>query len=119
MPANVENTEQAEPELSGAVAAQPQSADSRRAARLDAKLAHMRGNPKADWKIGDIESVCARHGLNFSNPTRGSHYKVSSPKLQGNLPIPARRPIKTIYIKKFVALVDAHVACDREGQSDE
>jgi hypothetical protein len=69
----------------------------------------MRENPLADWKIGDIEKVCKQLKINFRPPSHGSHYKISSDLLEGALPVPARRPIKPIYIRKFVSLVDAHL----------
>jgi len=41
-------------------------------------LEQMRHNPYANWNIGDVEKVCAEHGVTCA-PLRGgeSHYKVS------------------------------------------
>lgn len=72
-------------------------------------LEKMRQNPKGDWKIPDLEKVCSDIGLTISPPSNGSHYKVSSGRLDGILSIPARRPIKAFYIKSFVSLCDKHV----------
>ena len=72
-------------------------------------LEEMRANPKANWKIEDIEKPCRHFGLDCTAPTRGSHYKVSSKRLGGLLTVPYNRPIKPIYIKRFVALMDAHL----------
>jgi len=47
-------------------------------------------------------------------PRRGSHYKVRSPKGGTVLTIPARRPIKPVYIRALVALADA-LRDDRNG----
>jgi hypothetical protein len=69
----------------------------------------MRKNFNDDWKIANIEKVCKDIGLTCSPPSRGSHYKISSPKLDGILPIPARRPVKAPYIRLFVGLCDAHI----------
>jgi hypothetical protein len=64
----------------------------------------MARNPRDDWTISDIERVCRENGLTF-NPPRGggSHYKVLG---AGHiLTIPARRPIKPVYIKTLVGLI--------------
>ena len=71
-------------------------------------LARMRRNPAADWTIRDIETVCAEHGVRCSPPTGGgSHYKVSHPSQHEILTIPARRPVKPVYIRKLARLIEA------------
>jgi hypothetical protein len=79
----------------------------------------MRARPKADWGISDIETVCSQIGLTFSAPTRGSHYKVSSPRLDGILVIPHNRPIKMPYIRSFLGLAEAHLQACAMEQADE
>ncbi len=69
-------------------------------------LERMRGNPRDDWKIEDIGKVCNGIGATLTPPTRGSHYKVSHPEIEEILTIPARSPIKQIYIRKFVDIID-------------
>jgi hypothetical protein len=74
-----------------------------RASRL---LDEMANNPRGDWTINDIQRVCRDNGLTCVPPTGGgSHFKVSSPNIDEILTIPARRPIKPIYIKLFVGFV--------------
>jgi hypothetical protein len=72
----------------------------------------MRANPQADWTIGDIERLCRAAGLTITAPRRGSHYKVRDPQSGTTLTIPARRPIRAVYIRALVALVDRF----REGK---
>jgi hypothetical protein len=73
------------------------------------KLEEMRANPKADWTINDVETLCGQIGLTLKPPRGGgSHYKALSDKLDGMLMIPARRPIKPVYIRNLVSLADAH-----------
>ncbi len=68
----------------------------------------MRSNPRADWTIGDVEAVCRESGLHCAAARGGgSHYKVSHPSQAMILTIPYKRPIKTIYIRKLIALIDA------------
>jgi hypothetical protein len=65
-------------------------------------LARMRANPRSDWTIGDVETVCQTYGLRCTPPSGGSHYTVRAPGMAIILTIPARRPIKPIYIRNFV-----------------
>jgi hypothetical protein len=79
-------------------------------------LDEMRETPQKNWQIRHIERVCNQIGLNCISPKRGSHYTVSSDVLEGALTIPARRPIKPIYIKNFVNLADAHIVSSLKGR---
>ena len=66
----------------------------------------MRSNPKADWQIGDVEKACLEVGLTCIKPKGGSHYKVGAASGGKRYTIPARRPIKPIYIIKLVEFLD-------------
>lgn len=55
--------------------------------KADKTLDKMRNNPR-DWQIADLEVIAGRSVLAI-------------------LTIPANRPVKSIYIKKFVSLIDA------------
>jgi hypothetical protein len=65
----------------------------------------MRRNPAGDWTIEDVRTVCRQHGVNCTAPKRGAHYKVSHAGQAEILTIPARRPIKPIYIRALVAFL--------------
>jgi hypothetical protein len=69
-------------------------------------IERMRANPKADWQIGDVEKACREAGVACMKPAGGSHYKVGNPKGGRRFTIPARRPIKAIYIIKLVQFLD-------------
>jgi hypothetical protein len=72
------------------------------------RLGRMRANPAGNWTIRDVEAVCREHGVRCMEPTAGgSHYKVSHPFQRDILTIPARRPLKAVYIRKLVRLIDA------------
>ena len=62
----------------------------------------MRDNPRGDWTIRDVETVCRRAGASVVAPKGGSHFKVSHPERDHVLSIPARRPIKHTYIRQLV-----------------
>jgi hypothetical protein len=74
--------------------------------RGDDLLERMRANPRGDWTIADVERLCRRHGLRCTAPTRGDHCKVRAPGIETVLTIPARRPIKPVYVRALAALVD-------------
>jgi hypothetical protein len=66
----------------------------------------MARNPKDDWTVSDIQTVCQDNDLTCEPPSEvGSHWKVSSPYLDEILTIPARRPIKPVYVDAFVGFV--------------
>ena len=69
-------------------------------------LDQMAQNPRGDWDINDIQRVCRENDLTCEPPRGGgSHYKVSSEYIDEILTIPARRPIKPVYIRAFVGFV--------------
>ena len=70
------------------------------------RLADMRRNPRDGWQIEDIRVVCKEFEIELKAPSSGSHYKVTHPARQEILTIPAKRPVKPVYIKQFVAFVD-------------
>jgi len=60
------------------------------------------------WRIEDLQCVAAEHLLEWRTPGRGgSHVVFSAPGVREIVSVPAKRPIKPVYIKQFVALVDA------------
>ena len=66
-------------------------------------LAQMKANP-LDWRIESLKTVAEAYGLVYRQPG-GSH--VIFRHTNGTmLSVPSRRPIKPIYVKKFVLLVE-------------
>ena len=73
-------------------------------------LDRMRRNPAADWQISDVEAVRREHGLLF-RPGKGmSHCHAKHPSAREILTIPARRPIKPVYIRKLVRYIETYGA---------
>jgi hypothetical protein len=64
----------------------------------------MRANPR-DWRIEDLEAVARSVGMNVRKGG-GSHVYFTHAAAGGALSVPARRPIKPIYVQRFVALVE-------------
>lgn len=57
-----------------------------------------------DWRLEDLQTVAREHGIDWRHGS-GSHC-VFLRKDGRILPVPARRPIKPVYIWKFVAFVE-------------
>ncbi len=67
-------------------------------------LDKMRNNPR-DWRIEQLEMLAKHYGVNVRK-SGGSHVVFDHPRWVMLLCVPAHRPIKPVYIKKFVALID-------------
>ena len=72
--------------------------------RAAKSLEAMRANPR-DWRIEDIEAVARAFGCNVRK-SGGSHVYLTHEGTAVALSVPARRPIKPVYVKAFVALID-------------
>ena len=69
------------------------------------RLAAMRRNPKADWTQKDV--IAAAEGLGcVVTHHGGSHMQIAHSARPEILTVPARRPIKPIYIKRLIAFAD-------------
>lgn len=72
--------------------------------KADKNLEKMRHNPK-DWQIADLEVIAYRFGITVRKG-KGSHVTFTHPGWTEILTVPAHRPVKPIYVKKFVSLID-------------
>ena len=69
-------------------------------------LEGMRRNPAGDWTIQDVQTLCKGLGWQCLPPTGGvSHFKIAVPGSETILTIPAKRPIKPVYIRKLMECV--------------
>ncbi len=77
-------------------------------------LERMRANPRDDWRIDDVRTVCRAFELAYRKPGGGSsHATISHPSQSQILTVVARRPVKPIYIIKLVSFIDSVL----EGES--
>jgi hypothetical protein len=75
---------------------------------MSKRLELMRRNPRADWTMEDVKSVCREHGILCEASRAGSsHYKVTHPAMAAILTVPFKRPIKPVYIRRLVQFIDA------------
>jgi predicted RNA binding protein YcfA (HicA-like mRNA interferase family) len=63
----------------------------------------MKSNPR-DWRIETLMVVADAHGIVYRQPG-GSHVTFRHPN-GAKLTVPAHRPIKPVYVKKFVRLIE-------------
>lgn len=67
----------------------------------------MRRN-QVGWRLEDLMRVAEISSVEWRRPGRGgSHVIFSASGVREIVSVPAKRPIKPIYIKHFLALVDA------------
>ena len=75
--------------------------------KADKLLAQMRRNPAGDWTIQDIRKLCDRLGWQCLPPSGGgSHWKIVVLGSEAILTIPARRPIKPVYVRKLLEFME-------------
>lgn len=67
-------------------------------------LQKMRHNPR-DWRIEDIKAIAKRYEIDYRQP--GSSHVTFRFSNGEKLTIPAHKPVKPIYIQKFIILLDA------------
>ncbi|MDD2770536.1 MAG: type II toxin-antitoxin system HicA family toxin [Methylococcus sp.] len=67
-------------------------------------LAKTRNNPK-DWRIDDLLAEASHYGIEVRNDG-GSHHVFSHKCAPQPLSVPAHRPIKPIYVRQFIELID-------------
>ena len=66
-------------------------------------LASMR-RTQLDWKISDFQTVARQNGIDWRH--QKSSHCVFTREDGRTLSVPAHRPIKPIYVQKFVELID-------------
>ena len=70
--------------------------------KADKILEKMQNNPR-DWRIESLKTVAKAYDIEWRQ--RGTSHVVFIRNDGQTLPVPAHRPIKPIYIKKFVDFV--------------
>lgn len=70
----------------------------------DKKLARMRQNPVADWHIDDMKAIARAKDIAWRQPG-SSHVTFRRPD-GAKLTVPARKPIKPVYVRLFVEFAE-------------
>lgn len=71
--------------------------------KIDKILEKMKNNPH-DWRIESIKTVAKAYNIEWRQ--NGTSHVVFIRNDGKTLPIPAHRPIKPIYIKKFINFLE-------------
>ena len=66
--------------------------------RLDKLLADMRNNPRGDWRIEQLKALAHRQ--------YGTSHVTFRPPDGSKLTVPAHRPAKPAYIRRFLSMLD-------------
>ena len=72
-------------------------------ARAEKLLDKMRRNPR-DWRIERLQAIAEAYGVAWVHEG-GSHCTFRTSKGE-KLTVPAKRPIKPVYIRQFIDLID-------------
>jgi len=67
-------------------------------------LAAMRHNPH-DWRMEQLLTVARQFDVEVRNDG-GSHHVFAHVQVPGIVTVPARRPVKPVYVRQFVALIE-------------
>jgi hypothetical protein len=73
-------------------------------AGADKTLARMRANPR-DWRIEDLKTVARRYDVTWRQPGT-THVTFRAPS-GAKVTVPARKPIKPVYVRQFLALIES------------
>ncbi len=73
--------------------------------KADKTLDQMRANPR-DWRIEDLEVAAKRLGLTVRKPS-GSHVIFQKSGCSLEVSVPAHKPIKPVYVRCLIDLIDA------------
>jgi predicted RNA binding protein YcfA (HicA-like mRNA interferase family) len=73
--------------------------------QMEKLLDRMRKNPR-DWRIEDLERLARWLGMKIRKKGGGSHviFQHDSSVIEASIPV--HRPIKPVYVKKFLQLVE-------------
>ena len=66
-------------------------------------LGRMRNNPTG-WRIEDLKAVADRFKIEYRQP--GTSHVTFRHISGAKLTVPARKPIKPVYVRKFLELID-------------
>ena len=73
--------------------------------KRDKLLNRMQNNPKGDWKIDNLKSIADYYGIEYAD--NGSSHIVFRSPYGEHLTVPAKRPIKPIYIRLFLDFIES------------
>lgn len=80
----------------------------------DKTLQKMRRN-QTGWRIDELQAIANENGVGWRKPGHGgSHVIFSATGVREIVSVPAMRPIKPVYIRQFLALIDNAVEVNQD-----
>jgi hypothetical protein len=79
-------------------------------------LSAMRHNPRGDWRIEDLIFLADRFDIPWRRP--GTSHVTFAPDGLPGVTVPAHKPIKPVYVRQFVAMLDTVREAADEGHGD-
>ena len=67
----------------------------------------MKRKPANGWTIEDAIKLCRGFGVRCMSPAGGAHYVIGHPSIDGLLTVPAKAPLKPLYVLLLVELLEA------------
>jgi len=78
----------------------------------------MRKN-QTGWSIDELQAVANENGVGWRTPGHGgSHVIFSAPGVREIVSVPAKRPIKPVYVRQFLAPIDNAVEVNQDDQKN-
>ncbi len=68
-------------------------------------LQRMKSNPKADWTSANVKTLCNAFDLTLRQS--GTSHAVLTNNKGEHLTVPMHKPIKPLYIKRLIELIEA------------
>jgi len=65
----------------------------------------MKNNP-VGWRIENLQALADHYGITYSRPKNGSSHLTFRASENIKLTVPAKRPIKPVYIKLFARMIE-------------
>lgn len=81
--------------------------------KAEKTLQKMKANPR-DWRIGSLEAIAGHYGFN-TRKSGGSHVVFGHDESDIVVTVPAHKPIKPVYIRQFIILLEAVLGKRRRG----
>lgn len=72
--------------------------------RIEKQLQALKNNPKGDWGIEQLKTIADRMDIEYRQP--GTSHVTFRTRAGRKLTVPAHKPIKAIYIKMFIELIE-------------
>jgi hypothetical protein len=72
------------------------------------------------WRIEELQSVADEYGVDWRRPGHGgSHVIFGASGVREIVSVPAKRPIKPVYVRQFLSLIENAVKVKQDEHEEE